>query len=287
MNESCVSRSSASNRTASIATSGRPPASSRSSLTSVSSVSGGRRAARPVAPRRSTSWRTVASAISEPPPRTSTDCTEPSESFTLSSYQSDAPGEVRLEHIRRVDSGPHLPQAVQLGIHRRHELGADPRILGEIDTTTGVGDEAVEVVEEGDETTRRGRDVERERPARRRERQRTGVAGTEPLEDGEKRRALRAAELLDRAPYRLVLRVGHDVLVLHESAAAVHAVPIAHAVKWVEEGPQRFHMAASFRGVMPEPRLVEHAHREPVHEAVRYPRRRGEARVRLVAARPR
>src|SRR4051812_17574972 len=235
-NASCVSRASPSNGTASIVTFGRPRARPRSSFTSASRASGRRAASTTVVARRATRSRTVASAISEPPPRTRTDWTEPSESFTGGSQQPDAAGEIGLEDVRRVDACPHLPQPVQLRVHRRHELGAHPRVLGEVDAPAGVGDEAVEVVEQRRQAARAGWDVERERPARGGERQRTGVAWPESLEHGEERRAVSAAQLLERAANRLVLVVGYDVLVLHEPTAPVHAVPVAHAVERVEEG---------------------------------------------------
>ena len=76
---SCDAKSVASNATASHLATRRPRAARRPRA---SHASGLRAASTTRAPRRATSLRTVASAMSEVPPSTSTDCTSPSASFT-------------------------------------------------------------------------------------------------------------------------------------------------------------------------------------------------------------
>ena len=67
------------------------------------------------------------------------------------------------------------------------QAGVEAGVLGQVDPPAGVGHEAVEAVEHRAQP-RLGRDVDGERPARRRERQRPGVAGAEALEHGHERR---------------------------------------------------------------------------------------------------
>src|SRR4051794_15691547 len=256
-NASCESVSRASN--ASVSTLVAPAA--RSSSAAACNDCGSRAANTTVRARRCTSSRTVASAMSEPPPSTSTDCTDPSASFmsSLSSHrevasllreehvrttqpwrggwsgEAEAALEVGLEQAGGVDAGAQLGEAVEVGVHDREQLGAQARVLGQVDAAADVGDELVEPVEELRQPGDGARDVERERPPGLRERQRSGVAGTEALEHGEERRRPRLAEHLDRPAHRVVRVVGHDVLVLQEAAAAVEPVPVLHAVERVEE----------------------------------------------------
>ena len=115
------------------------------------------------------------------------------------------------------------------------ELGAESRVLGQVDTSADAGHELVEIVEQRGESGHHGGDVEREGPARRRERQRPRVLGTESFEHREERRRVRVAQHLDRATHRLGRVVGDDVLVLQEPSVPVEAVPVAYAVERVEE----------------------------------------------------
>src|SRR3954452_245045 len=272
-------RSSTSAAWVSVASASKPTTSSvvapaaSSSCRAPSSASGWCAASTTVRPRRPTSRRRVASAMSDPPPNTSTDWTSPRASRTrgpfslrTGSEETEPAGQVRLEHPGRVDTFPDAPEVVEARIHLRDPRRVEARVLGEVDAAAGVDHEPVEPGEEPGAPSRTGGDVERQRPAWARERQRTRVGRTEALQHREDRRALRAAELLERRPNGVGGVVVHDVLVLHEAAAPVEAVPAAHAVEWVEEGLDPFEVTDLELRRLVEPELVERADAEPVEQ---------------------
>src|SRR5206468_3084922 len=101
------------------------------------------------------SSRTVARAMSEPPPSTSTDCTDPSASFMSSrafrpsggkergertggSGEAEAALEVGLEDTGGVDASAQLGEAVEVRVHHRQQLRAQARVLGQVDATADV-----------------------------------------------------------------------------------------------------------------------------------------------------
>ena len=126
---------------------------------------GSRAASTTVRARSATSRRSVARAMSEPPPSTRTDWTAPRAS-RIRGARGGAGGRTGARAIGSTRSRSSA-EAVEVGVHELEQLGAQAGVLGEVDAPTGFDDELVEVVEERGEARARRRDVERQRPSRR------------------------------------------------------------------------------------------------------------------------
>src|SRR5680860_313577 len=261
----------------------------RASSAAVSSAVTSRPARITVRQRSPTSLRTVARAMSLVPPSTSTDWTDPNASFmetaprvgTLVGLQAESAGEVGAHDPRRVHLLAHCAPFVESRVHGREQCRAKARVLGEVDGASGLDDEVVEAVEQSRQLGIADRDVERERPAFARERQRCRVRRAEALQHREERCRSGRAEVLERDANGLTRRERNLELVLEEAARSVHAIPTRDAVEGMPKRRNRLQAVVRHRRLA-EPHLVERPDRERVDEAVRHPRRRRESDVRPV-----
>ena len=71
--------------------------------------------------------------------------------------EGEAALQIGLQHALGVDARPERGEAVEVGVHHRHQLGAQARVLGEVDAPAGLGDELVETVEQRVEARARSR----------------------------------------------------------------------------------------------------------------------------------
>ena len=136
-------------------------------------------------------------------------------------------------------------------------LGPGPRVLGEVDPAAGLEDDVVHAVEDRREVGPADGDVDRERPARHREREHPRVRGAEALQHREERRQALVAEHLDDVAERVLGAERHHHLVLHEAAPAVDRLPLVDHVERVEEQAEVLDRAAVAHARLAVPELVE------------------------------
>ena len=110
------------------------------------------------------------------------------------------------------------------------------------------------------------REVEGQCPARHGERERTRVAGSEPLEHGQKRRQFELADPLDDPAHGFATLVWNHELVLKEPSSPVQPVPGLDPVQRVEEATESVELALLVAGRFAEPELVEQPHGEGIQQ---------------------
>src|SRR5690606_21414644 len=158
-------------------------------------------------------------------------------------------GEERLRRLRpSVFGGPHAPPETrgELGVHvgeeggelgegALEELGGHPSVLGGVEGASGLGDQGVEPIEEGEGRLAEVGEVEREGDARAGEGEHPrGALRAEGLQHHEEGALPRAGDDLQEPDDGVGVR--DDALPLEEAARAVDAGPIPDAVQGIEEG---------------------------------------------------
>ena len=122
---------------------------------------------------RPCSSRTIASAISEVPPSTTTRLpAAASAPFAAPRHSPSRRDEIRAQDPVGVDLGALSVEAIELGIHAGQRVAPHAGVLAQVDAAAAAGHELVELVQRPAEARRRGRQVDRERPALERKRQR-------------------------------------------------------------------------------------------------------------------
>ncbi len=186
-------------------------------------------------------------------------------------HQAQAPGQIRDQGAVGVHPVPDGAPFRQARVHGLEQFGTQASVLGEIHAAPGAGDRLVERVEDRAQGRRADGEVDGEGPSRRRERERSGVGGTESLQHRQERRQATFAHAGEHAAQGVLGAEGDHELVLDESPRPVHAVPVTHPVEGVEVGRDRLELAGPGPGGLSEPHLVERRHRHGVEQ----PRRRG------------
>ena len=200
----------------------------------------------------------MATPMSEAPPRTRTDCTAPRASFIRDppAMGSSRPGRrrARSEHSRRSGStrSRTARQAGSAGYMASSNSGRSRASLARYTRPPAATIHLVQVIQELRQPAGAGRQVERQRPARPRERQGRRVCRPEALEHGQERGAPGRAQ----RPRACDARVGfgsvrNHHLVLDEAPAAIDPVPPGDAVQGMKEASRRHQVAqASRRGAL-------------------------------------
>src|SRR5262249_6928713 len=168
--------------------------------------------------------------------------------------------QVAVQRVSGIERAPRGPPFIELRIHRREQLRAQARILGEIDAAARRHHELVEAVEQLSELRAAGRDIERECPPFDREAEHRTTVLLEALQHREERWGPGRAQALKGRAHHVFGPVRHHELVLHEPARPVDLVPAAHAVEDEEEGPEADDVAAGPTRRLAEPELVERAY---------------------------
>jgi len=185
------------------------------------------------------------------------------------SSEAQAAGEVGGEDAARVELGPQLAELIEPRVHPLQRRRAHPRVLGQVDAAAVGDNQLVELVEQRAEARGTGREVERQGPAGRGERQQAGIGLAEALEHGDEARRAVRADHLEALPDRRLRAKRHDVLVLAEAARPVHAVPVPDSVKRVEELADRLQLALAVPRGLGVPGGVGQPDGVAVHQAGR------------------
>ena len=213
---------------------GEHPA-ARSSSAARSSPAASRPASITCRGRRLCSSRTIASAISDVPPRTRTRRPArvvPAPLMRLPAQPETGP-EVRAHYTIGVYAGLLGPEVLQFWVHRPQMVAVKPDVLAQVDPPACLRDHVVQPVQAGRSPGCGAGNVDRERPSLDRKGQRPPKARAESLEHREADRQL--AEHLEAPTQSAHLSRRKRELVLDEPVPAV-AVSSAGAVQREEVG---------------------------------------------------
>src|SRR5690606_10795786 len=219
--------------------------------------------------RREAYCSAIASAMSDVPPSSSRDWGLPTASITVVLpfewwvLQAEPAGLVGHEHAVRVhgvaDLAPLLEPRIHLGERLRRQAG----VLGQIEPATHAQHPLVQLGAPPVQPVL-DREVDGDRPARHRERQRRSVALAEAFEHVEERHVAGLGDGPHDRAQLVLLAERHDELVLQEAVRAVGAVPLPEQIQRVVELRQVLDQAAPALRGLAVVQLTDRAERQLV-----------------------